>query len=136
MGFIYLLPILAVLFLIMTGFSAIMRSVLEVEKPKVFSYNHVNKNHKRIDFGIRIIFTIIIVISIIYMYINSDTYENSLSLIYIIFFSMFFIATETARAFMEWKYAENRKAYIFTISQLIFALAFMWVISYFFLGII
>lgn len=136
MGFIYLLPIIGVLFLIITGFSAIMRSVLEVEKPKVFSYNHVNEKHKKIDFGIRIIFTIIILISIIYMYINPDTYQSNLSLIYIIFFSIFFIATETSRAFMEWKHAENPRAYIFTISQLIFALAFIWIISYFFLGII
>lgn len=37
--------------------------------------------------------------------------------------------TESIRAYMEWKYAENKKAYILTVSPLIF-------ISIFFMSII
>src|SRR5690554_5572045 len=45
---------LVLVLIAITGFSAIMRKVFNVEKGKRFSYNHVNTKHKKVDWTIRI----------------------------------------------------------------------------------
>ena len=47
------LTIVITLFLL---FNAVMRNWLKIEKKKLFSYNHINEKHKKIDWTIRIVF--------------------------------------------------------------------------------
>ena len=110
---------LTILLLLLVSFNAIMRKLLKVEKKKLFSYNYVNEKHSKIDWTIRII---IIVILLIGTYVNNTRDRMD----WIWFFEpwyimmVFIVATEAARAIMEFKYAENRNAYKLTISQLVF----------------
>lgn len=79
----------------------------------------MNEQHKKIDWTIRIVFVVAIIVGGI---INA----SRLPLIPILFLEPYFLLfiviflTEIVTAFMEWKYAENRNAYIFTVLQLIF----------------
>lgn len=99
-------------------FNSVVRKYLKVEKRKIFSYNHVNEKHKKVDWIIRISFIIILSITHFYIIRNLNGaiwYFETWFLILV-----FIVVSEIVRAYMEWKYAENQKAYIFTVSQLIF----------------
>lgn len=104
-------------------FNTVMRKYLKVEKRKSFSYNHVNEKHKKIDWIIRISFVIILLITGLFIPRNLNESIWYLDVWFLIL--TFLVVSEIVTAFMEWKYADNRKAYIFTISQLIFSLIIM-----------
>ena len=115
---IKLIVFMGILSLITFVFNTVMRRYLKVEKRKAFSYNHVNEKHKKIDWIIRISFVIILTTTHFFIARNLNEsiwyFENWFLLL------VFIVVSEMVRIFMEWKYTENRKAYIFTISQLIF----------------
>lgn len=114
-----LVLMLAIILVLLVSFNTVMRKWLKVEKKKFFSYNHVNEQHKKIDWTIRITFVVFIFLG---FFINSmvDPMERkwffeSWFLLFVLIF-----VSETARVIMEWKYAANRNAYILTVSQLVF----------------
>ena len=107
-------------------FNTIMRKYLNVEKKKPFSYNHVNEKHKKIDWTIRII-TIIAMIVFSFIGIYKHNYEGLWRFVPSISILVFIAISEIVRAFMEWKYSTNPKAYIFTISQLLFLMILFWI---------
>ncbi|MBT2570752.1 DUF4181 domain-containing protein [Planococcus sp. ISL-110] len=114
-----LLVILGPFFILTFLFNGIMRRWLKVEKPKMFSHNHVNDKHKKIDWIIR---GLIIVLMITGAFVNI----NRIPLELILFLEPWFLlltlvtVTEIVRAVMEKNYAENPNAYIYTVSQLVF----------------
>lgn len=85
----------------------------------MFSYNHLNDRHKKIDWTIRIAFVVAIIVGGI-INISRLPLDPILFLepYFLLFMSIFL--TELVTAVMEWKYAENGNAYIFTVLQLIF----------------
>lgn len=94
-------------------FNAMMRKVLNVERRKFFSYNFVNALHKKGEWTIRISFIItIIVIGVVY---QKSLYISITLLALVISLAVF-------RAIIEKKYAENPKAYLYTLSEMGFAL--------------
>lgn len=124
----HLLILIVGILLLSFIFNSIMSKFLKVEKRKIFSYDYVNKTHMKIDWVLRIVLVIILTIYLFYTF--NDPYKDD-------FFwrtlplkvSLLSIAIpELTRAFMEWKYAENRKAYVLTISQLIFDLILIGII--------
>lgn len=125
MFWLKLIFVLAILSLLIFTFNSLMRKYLKVEKRKAFSYNHVNKKHEKIDWIIRIIYIMVILITTFYQVKNINGVSWYFEVWFIIL--MYLITSEVVRAFMEWKYSENRKEYIFTISQLIFILALLGV---------
>lgn len=125
-SWIRLFTVLGVLLLITFVFNTLMRKYLNVEEKKIFSPNHVNKLHKKIDWILRGLFMVLIILitSIgIYRY-NSEGLWGFTSPILLI---VFILVSECTRAFMEWKYLTNRKAYIFTLSQLFFLIVVYWI---------
>ena len=115
---IFMIVILLLLFII---FELVMRQWLKVEKKKRFSHNHVNDKHSKIDWSIRIIFIAFIILGSI-INANRDYTERIwfLEPWYVLFGLI--ILSEAVRALMEWKYADNKNAYIFTLSQLVFGM--------------
>lgn len=119
------------LLLILTGFlfslflfNAIIRKWLKVERKKIFSYNHVNMKHKKIDWGIRITTVVALFIGYMISITRDPIGMNGFFHSSFILFS-FIIVSETVRAIMEKKYASNPNDYKFTISQLIFIVIFV-----------
>jgi len=116
---IFLIVILSLLFFI---FNSVMRRWLKVDKKKFFStLNHLNDKHKKVDWTIRIIFISFMIVG---FYFNSTRdYTERIWFLepwYLLFGLT--ILSEAVRAFMEWKYADNKNAYLFTLSQLVFGM--------------
>lgn len=119
-----------ILFLVVFSISifvlnAFMRRYLKIEKKKTFSYNHVNEKHKKIDLIIRFGGLVFVIITYFYVSSNPDLEGTIGAYVPFILLITSIIILELVRAFMEWKYAENKKAYILTISQLILILIFL-----------
>lgn len=113
--FLFLLTISLAMFL----FGVVGRRILKVERKKMFSYNHLNEQHKKIDWIIRIISIVVLIIGGI-VNISRHPLPPILFLQPYILMFLFILMTEIVTAIMEWKYAKNRNAYIFTVAQLIF----------------
>lgn len=107
--------------LIAYSFNAIMRKWLKVEKPKFFSYNHVNDKHKKIDLSLRGVVSVLLIIGYVN---NSERLSQAQKPIFLlktwVLLFAFVVSIEVVRAFMEWKYAENPKTYLVTVSSLVF----------------
>jgi hypothetical protein len=117
--FLKFILILVIYGLLIYSFNKVLRKWLKVEKKKMFSYNHLNNRHKKIDWTIRIAFLVILIISLVIRAIRINLESIWFLETYVLVF-VFIIVSETARAIMEWKYAENRNDYIFTTIQLVF----------------
>lgn len=118
---IFIIILIGLWFCIVT-FSFGMRKILKVERKKWFSYNHINDVHKKIDWAIRITFTILVLAYTFYLiFTNSPEFTGDIELWMV--FLVFLVVTESVRAYMEWRYVENRKAYVLTIIEMVFFIA-------------
>jgi cytochrome bd-type quinol oxidase subunit 2 len=119
--------LLAIVSILMFSFHTIMRKWLKVEKKKSFSYNHVNATHKKVDWAIRITAIVIIFVGYIITILR-----GSIDMIWFIqpwFILFIFIGvSETVRAVMERRYAENPNDYKLTISQIIFMFVLFFIL--------
>ena len=119
---IKLIIFLTSIVLVLSIFNYTVRKLLGVDRKKWFSYNHINERHKKLDWYVRIVF----IISLFFIYLYT---VNNIELITYWYFnpgiltSIFLIISELLRAFMEWKYTENRRAYIATIIELCFTIS-------------
>lgn len=110
-----LIIILLIVIFLMSIIPALIRYKMGADKNKWFSYNHINKLHKKIDWTLRIIFLISVLLSAIYLY------EQPL-LISLIF--IFFILSQIiVQAYVEWKFSDNKKNFKATLIQ--FGLTFI-----------
>ncbi|WP_164669747.1 DUF4181 domain-containing protein [Virgibacillus doumboii] len=116
---------LAIFLILSFASDTVMRKWLKVERKKFFSYNHVNDQHKKIDFTIRISSVILLLFGSTYNSLKEPAERIWFLDIWFIIL-MFIVVSETARAIMEWKYATNRKAYILTLYQLGFIVVFLF----------
>ncbi|WP_270182035.1 DUF4181 domain-containing protein [Alkalihalobacillus sp. CinArs1] len=119
-----LLIVLIILVFLITSFNAIMRRLLKVEKKKLYSNTIVNGTHKKVDRVMRGVAIVLILFGTFYNITRAREewvwfLEPWFLLILLI------IISESFTAYMEWKYAANRKDYLFTISQLIFLIFVM-----------
>lgn len=111
--------LLAIIFLLLGIFNITMRRILRVERPKFFSYNHVNERHKKIDWIIRGICIVVIVIGTFINLVRVPQ-EPILFLEPGIVVIIFAFIAGAVRAVMERRYAKNPNAYLYTASQLAF----------------
>ncbi|MGD6833906.1 DUF4181 domain-containing protein [Sutcliffiella halmapala] len=131
-----LLLVLCVFGVVLYFFNSMMRKLLKVEKKKFFSYNHINENHKKIDWTIRIIFVGSILVGY-FLNVQNDLSQGYWFLEPYFLLFLFIILSEIATAIMEWKYAKNKNAYLYTIFQLLFIVTFILIMfSTDFFGII
>ena len=110
---------LIVLFLISSIFGFVIRKLLGVERKKWFSNDYVNERHKKLDLSVRLFFTTLVLISAYYT-INNDTVEIAWYFETWFIIIVFLVFSEMLRAFMEWKYAENKKDVVATIAEMMF----------------
>lgn len=113
--------LLAIVLLSFISFNAIMRKWLKVERKKFFSYNHVNEKHKKVDWTIRIITITTILLGFV-INMSRDSIEWFWFLQPWVILAISIVVSETIRAVMERKYAENPNAYKLTICEILFIL--------------
>ncbi len=102
--------ILLVIILLAGGIPSIFRYKMDADKRKWFSYNHINKLHKNIDWTLRITTGFLILTSAIFIH-------NKPLLISIIL-AIFIIGQIGIQAFIEWKFSNNRKNFQVSLIQL------------------
>ena len=113
---------LIVLILIISIFGFVVRKLLGVERKKWLSYDYINERHKKLDLSVRIIYMILIVISSYYTF-NNDSVGIPWYFKPWFIITVFLVSTEMLRAFMEWKYAENKKDAFVTIAEMVFMIS-------------
>ncbi|WP_124053402.1 DUF4181 domain-containing protein [Priestia endophytica] len=121
------ISLLAIILLLWVSFNTIMRKWLKVERKKLFSYNHVNEKHKKIDWTIRIITIASILIGFI-INISRDSTDWFWFLQSWVVLFIFIVISETVRAVMERKYAKNPNTYKLTISELLFVIILFFIL--------
>ncbi|MHC8516604.1 DUF4181 domain-containing protein [Sporosarcina sp. ITBMC105] len=122
-----LILLIIIIVLAISLFNLIMQNLLKVKKRSSSSYHHINKQHKMIDWTLRIacigflFFAYFINIGRIHE--DRDWFLKSTYVVFVLI-----ALTELTRAFFEWKYDENKKAYLLTISQLGFGVMILIVL--------
>ncbi|GAA0607055.1 hypothetical protein GCM10009001_25430 [Virgibacillus siamensis] len=113
------------LVLVIFVFNTVMRKVLHVERKKFFSSGHINETHKKADWSLRIVYIILVLVSIIVFSSNYQLmkYSAQVSMILTV---IFLNLGEVLRAIMEFKYKKGKNDYLLTINQLIFGLVVMY----------
>lgn len=114
-----LIVLLTIMTLLILIFHIIMRKWLKIKKRGFFSSNIVNEKHKKIDWIIRIVFIVLMILGSI-INVKMEPMERIwfLEPWYLLFFLI--VSTEIVRAFMERKYSDDKNAYLLTVSQLVF----------------
>ncbi|WP_422122351.1 DUF4181 domain-containing protein [Planococcus sp. X10-3] len=105
---------------------------IEPSKREFFSYNHINKLHRKVDWFVRL-GTLIAGLVLLY-FVALDEHPPSYYLVAVIGFIM---VDDLVRAFFEWRASENPKQSILTLTQMtVFVAAIVFVIqfSFFFFG--
>lgn len=120
-----LILFLFVLLLIISIFGFVIRKLLGVERKKWFYYYYVNERHKKLDLSIRIIY-----LSLVIIYSNYQFNNDNVGVAW--YFEIWFIiivflgTSEMLRAFMEWKYAKNKKDAVATIAEMMFMISIVF----------
>lgn len=115
------------LYVVITIFSMLIRRLLHVEKEKSFFYKSINAQHKKWDRVIRIGF-IVVMLPIISIGSYWSEPGNIWMFVPIIGTLAFLILTELWKAYMQWRYAENRNDYLYTLIQLVFMISLVIII--------
>ncbi|MFP3847055.1 DUF4181 domain-containing protein [Priestia filamentosa] len=121
------ISLLAIVLLLGVSFNIIMRKWLKVERKKLFSYNHVNEKHKKIDWTMRMITIASILLGFIINMSRASTDWFWFLQSWVVLF-IFIVVSETVRAVMEKKYAKILNAYKLTISELLFVLILFFIL--------
>lgn len=113
---LFLLGMVAILFLV----NLFLRKVLGVEKRSLMKASYVNDRHKKFEFYIGIAGAIGVGAAAIYGYGKSGLYPIYATVIVALISTLY-------RAYMERKYAENPREYIFTLLE--FPLIILFILS-------
>ncbi|MGH2316359.1 DUF4181 domain-containing protein [Planococcus sp. SE5232] len=119
---------LVILFILMAVVKSALRKLFKIEKEKTewFSYNHVNKTHKKIDWVVRVLSSMVLII-VLYLVI----FKEYSVIFYLIPVVLLLVIDYAVRAFFEWKYSDHPKQAILTIGEMVvFATALAMAIQY------
>ncbi|WP_223636569.1 DUF4181 domain-containing protein [Planococcus sp. 4-30] len=119
---------LVILFAVMAVVKFTLRKLFKIEKEKTewFSYNHINKTHKKVDWVVRMLSSIVLIF-ISYLVI----FKEYSIILYIIPVVLLLVIDYVVRAFFEWKYSDHPKQAILTIGEMVvFATALALTIQY------
>lgn len=108
-------------------FDAIMRKILNLKREKLFSNTHINALHKKMDWIIRIIFIIAMIVGAIYN-VSRQPMERVLILEPHVLLLLLTYITEMVTAVMQWKYVADKNESILTICRLIFITLLLFII--------
>lgn len=116
--------IVLVIFALITMVRMILRKVygIEKEKKRSFSYNHINNLHKKIDWIIRITTAIVLIVCLFLI-----TFQNFSINIFLIALIITLGTEYVVRAFFEWRYNENPKQSILTVSELFIVILVLFI---------
>ncbi|KMJ57253.1 hypothetical protein AB685_17795 [Bacillus sp. LL01] len=103
-----------------------LRKLLKIEKSKkkFFSYNHINKLHVKIDWSFRII-AALTSITLAILIGNQNISMTAIVVVLVVFI----LADYSIRAFFEWKFSDNPKESILTVSEMFILVVSVVIVS-------
>lgn len=119
---------LVILFILMAVVKSALRKLFKIEKEKTewFSYNHVNKTYQKVDWLVRMLSTMVLII-VSYLVI----FKEYSIIFYLIPIVLLLVIDYAVRAFFEWNYSDHPKQAILTIGEMVvFATALALTIQY------
>lgn len=116
MFWLYFAFIVVIVLTIMYVVRFLLRRAFSIDKSKkdFFSYNHINDLHRKVDWGIRLI--ILVVNLVLFFMIIEDIVPIYFVVIALL---VLIIVDRLVHAFFEWKYSDNPKDAILTLSDMI-----------------
>lgn len=104
-----------VVILVISLVNSALRKIFKIKKEGKgpFPFNYINKLHRKIDISINAIAAIVYIIS--FFLIVSNGYSVNVFLISVI---LFMLLDHSVQAIFEWKYSQNPKRAILTISEM------------------
>lgn len=108
-----IISLIFLLFIWLLQFTLSKAFNIEKRKSK-FSYNHVNKTHRRLDWLIRIM-SMLCLLYFVYLIF----YRDSSITLFFIGLIIFTILSDSVRAYFEWKHSSHPKHSILTISEML-----------------
>ncbi|UOQ46882.1 DUF4181 domain-containing protein [Gracilibacillus caseinilyticus] len=107
--------VLAGMLVVMWGFNKIVRKKLNVKKSIL--KHHLNDWHKKVDWTIRVVIIMLIILG--YAVNITRPVEEKIWFLQPLYIGLFgTLVSESVNAYMEWKYAENPKQYLATVSEI------------------
>ena len=106
----------------------VLRKVFNIKKvkKKIFSYNHINRAHRNVDWMLRI------TAATFYLILMYQLYFHDLSVNPLLFIMTLIITFQCfARAFFEWKFTADPKQSILSLGEgVILNLIVLWIIQF------
>ena len=101
-------------------FSLVIRRMIGVRQRKWFSYDHINERHRKLEWRVRIGFVIIILLNTVIVFATGAVEDPPwyMEVWWLIF--VFVVVTELLRAYMEYRFVDDRKAMAATLFEVIF----------------
>ena len=125
--------IVIIVFVFISIVKFLLRHLLKIEKVKkeLFSFNHVNELHRKIDKGLRTFSTITLLILTCVLVV----FYPDFMYLFLIAIMTFMVLDYLVRAFFEWKYTQHPKQAILTLTEMcLIVLAIILVIEFQLLG--
>lgn len=101
-------------------FSLVIRRMMGVRQRKWFSYDHINERHRKLEWRVRIGFVVIILLNTVIVFATGAVEDPPwyMEIWWLIF--VFVVVLELLRAYMEYRFVDERKAMAATLSEAIF----------------
>lgn len=113
-----------IFFLVIYTFDRIMIKLLHIPKKPVLIYDHVNTVHRKVDWVLRMIFIIMIIIGVIINTVREPLPTILLLEPFTLVFLLIYV-TELWRAYVEWKYEREKNTYKLTLYRLMVVTIFL-----------
>lgn len=99
---------------------------IEKEKNVWFSYNHINSLHKKVDWGLRIV-TMLVILVMLYLIMYKE-YDFGF---YILAWVAFMVIDALVKAFFQWKYSDEPKRWILTVVDMTYLVVVLLVAAFY-----
>ena len=112
-----LIALLAVFYIVLYSTEYVARKALKTERKKFWSNQYVNDKHRQIEWTLKGILMVgLVVLGIIYL--SRESTMETWFIPYLSYMLFTTIVTELARAYMEKKYAQSKNQYIVTLIEM------------------
>ena len=108
--------IVALVFGCISVVKLILRKLFKIKKVKkeLFSYNHINKLHRKVDMGLKLFTTVTLMLLLSVMWFYFEEFNYLFLFAVIIFAVLDYLVT----AFFEWRYSQYPKQSILTLTEM------------------
>ena len=112
--------IVALVFGCISVVKLILRKLFKIKKVKkeLFSYNHINKLHRKVDMGLKLFTTVTLMLLLSVMWFYFEEFFEEFNYPFLFAVIIFAVLDYLVRAFFEWRYSQYPKQSILTLTEM------------------